>query len=171
MAKEIAMESTDALVDQDQPQEGTVAGMVWIRRANQQQWIWPVHLPGWLELGWRVAHPSAAPVGLEVTEQPVAPEPEQAADAQAATPACARRRGRKAKAVDATDSADTTTMTPTTPEELQDPGVSEPLAVAEQEPTQPVAPTEPTTDASATPNPTGTDSGFALPEDLLSGEF
>ena len=35
-------------------------GMVRIARGQQHRWIWPVHLPGWLALGWQVAHPGAA---------------------------------------------------------------------------------------------------------------
>ena len=31
------------------------AGMLRIRLGNQERYVWPVHLPGWLGLGWRVA--------------------------------------------------------------------------------------------------------------------
>lgn len=31
------------------------AGMLRIRRDGQERFVWPVHLPGWLALGWRVA--------------------------------------------------------------------------------------------------------------------
>lgn len=36
--------------------EPTAPGMVRIRRGEQLRWIWPVHLPGWIALGWQVAH-------------------------------------------------------------------------------------------------------------------
>ena len=30
------------------------AGMLRIQQGNQERYVWPVHLPGWLALGWRV---------------------------------------------------------------------------------------------------------------------
>lgn len=35
------------------------AGMLRIHKGNQKRYVWPVHLPGWLALGWRVAGPSS----------------------------------------------------------------------------------------------------------------
>ena len=35
------------------------AGMLRIQQGNQERYVWPVHLPGWLALGWRVAGPSS----------------------------------------------------------------------------------------------------------------
>jgi hypothetical protein len=35
------------------------AGMLRIRQGSQECYVWPVHLPGWLGLGWRVAGSSA----------------------------------------------------------------------------------------------------------------
>lgn len=34
------------------------AGMLRIQQGNQERYVWPVHLPGWLGLGWRVVGPS-----------------------------------------------------------------------------------------------------------------
>jgi hypothetical protein len=34
------------------------AGMLRIQQGHQERYVWPVHLPGWLALGWRVAGPS-----------------------------------------------------------------------------------------------------------------
>ena len=34
-------------------------GMLRIHKGNQERYVWPVHLPGWLGLGWRVAGPSS----------------------------------------------------------------------------------------------------------------
>ncbi|MFM7548624.1 MAG: hypothetical protein ACKO8I_07060 [Cyanobacteriota bacterium] len=31
------------------------AGMLRIRKGSEERYVWPVHLPGWLALGWRVA--------------------------------------------------------------------------------------------------------------------
>jgi len=35
------------------------AGMLRIHKDNQERYVWPVHLPGWLGLGWQVAGPSS----------------------------------------------------------------------------------------------------------------
>jgi hypothetical protein len=35
------------------------AGMLRIHKDNQERYVWPVHLPGWLGLGWRVVGPSS----------------------------------------------------------------------------------------------------------------
>ena len=35
------------------------AGMLRIQQGNQERYVWPVHLPGWLALGWQVAGPSS----------------------------------------------------------------------------------------------------------------
>ena len=60
------------------------AGMLRIQQGNQERYVWPVHLPGWLALGWRVASPSpmaaeplpqavpAPPVPLELEPEPTA---------------------------------------------------------------------------------------------------
>jgi len=60
------------------------AGMLRIHKSNQERYVWPVHLPGWLGLGWQVAGPSytaaeqlpqtlAAPaVPLELEPEPTA---------------------------------------------------------------------------------------------------
>ena len=36
---------------------GSLDGMVRIALGEQHRWIWPVHLPGWLAVGWQLAHP------------------------------------------------------------------------------------------------------------------
>jgi hypothetical protein len=40
------------------------AGMLRIQQGNQERYVWPVHLPGWLALGWRVAGPSTTAAEL-----------------------------------------------------------------------------------------------------------
>ena len=74
------------------------AGMLRIQQGSQERFIWPVHLPGWLAIGWRLA---AAPSGGAASAEPQAltaalggelPEPE------AAKPESPRsRRGRRRK--------------------------------------------------------------------------
>lgn len=52
--------------------ESGAAGMLRIRRGEQVRWIWPVHLPGWLALGWQVASRGPDPLGPD----PLGPDPE-----------------------------------------------------------------------------------------------
>lgn len=40
------------------------AGMLRIQQGNQERYVWPVHLPGWLGLGWRVVGPSTTAAEL-----------------------------------------------------------------------------------------------------------
>jgi hypothetical protein len=74
------------------------AGMLRIRLGHQERYVWPVHLPGWLALGWRVA--GAPTVGVSTAEPPppiaaTAGEPLEQDDAK---PASTRsRRGRRRK--------------------------------------------------------------------------
>jgi hypothetical protein len=76
------------------------AGMLRIRLGNQERYVWPVHLPGWLGLGWRVAGADAPSVGVAAGE-PSAPSAAAASellDPDDAKPASTRgRRGRRRK--------------------------------------------------------------------------
>ena len=80
------------------------AGMLRIQQGSQERYVWPVHLPGWLGLGWRVAGAEAAAGGPTVGVAP-AELPESIAAAAGelfeqddAKPASARgRRGRRRK--------------------------------------------------------------------------
>ena len=85
--------------------QGTLpAGMLRIQQGNQERYVWPVHLPGWLGLGWRVAGAEAAAGGPTVGVAP-AELPESIAAAAGelfeqddAKPASTRgRRGRRRK--------------------------------------------------------------------------
>ena len=59
------------------------AGMLRIHQGNQEHYVWPVHLPGWMAIGWRVAGSGSAsdagPLPQPVTAPAVAldlePEP------------------------------------------------------------------------------------------------
>jgi hypothetical protein len=46
------------------------AGMLRIRQGSQERYVWPVHLPGWLGLGWRVAGAEASSVGIDAADPP-----------------------------------------------------------------------------------------------------
>jgi|1048.fasta_scaffold00418_20 hypothetical protein len=76
------------------------AGMLRIRQGSQERYVWPVHLPGWLAMGWRVAGAEAPSVGID-TADPPAPIAAAAADLldqDDAKPASSRgRRGRRRK--------------------------------------------------------------------------
>jgi hypothetical protein len=80
------------------------AGMLRIRQGSQERYVWPVHLPGWLALGWRVAGAKAtagAPSGAVAAAEPPAPiaaatgELLEQDDAKPASPR--GRRGRRRK--------------------------------------------------------------------------
>ena len=80
------------------------AGMLRIQQGSQERYVWPVHLPGWLGLGWRVAGAEAAAGGPTVGVAPAEPPASIAAAAAElseqddAKPASTRgRRGRRRK--------------------------------------------------------------------------
>jgi len=78
------------------------AGMLRIHQGNQEHYVWPVHLPGWLLLGWRVAGSANAPAALPETlaAEAVAPDPgpEVMAELDGAQPTTGRgKRGRRRK--------------------------------------------------------------------------
>lgn len=105
------------------------AGMLRIRLGNQERYVWPVHLSGWLGLGWRVATAEAPSVGGTPAEPPgpsatATGEPPEQDDAK---PAATRsRRGRRRK------------------EELEPSAAADDVAPAAQQKPQPEAtPAEP----------------------------
>ena len=56
------------------------AGMLRIRRDGEERFVWPVHLPGWLALGWRVAGTGENPAPAARTSlQAEAPKPSPSA--------------------------------------------------------------------------------------------
>jgi hypothetical protein len=80
------------------------AGMLRIHKGNQERYVWPVHLAGWLGLGWRVAgsvsDPADGAVSQLLTAEAVDPEPdpEPTAGENGPEPATGRgRRGRRRK--------------------------------------------------------------------------
>jgi len=83
--------------------------MLRIRQGQQERYIWPVHLPGWLAAGWRVAEAAAqqsadgtrvlSPVGVIAEDTaPSSTAPAEPADNPDAPPVTTRgRRGRRRK--------------------------------------------------------------------------
>lgn len=55
--------------------ESGAPGMLRIRRGEQVRWIWPVHLPGWIALGWQVSAKAQGPAAMPQAA-PDAPLPE-----------------------------------------------------------------------------------------------
>lgn len=156
------------------------AGMLRIGKGNQERYVWPVHLPGWLALGWRVAGAEAPSDGITAAGGPtvgVAPaEPPASSTAAAgelfepdeAKPASARgRRGRRRK-----DEAQ--------PEAPADPGASTVNdnsndgndAIGPETNSEPLQQGEPPAAAIEAPDPDSTAEGAvalgALPDDLFS---
>ncbi len=76
------------------------AGMLRIRQGSQERYVWPVHLPGWLALGWRVAGAEVPSVGVAPAEPPasIAAAAGELLDEDDAKPSSPRsRRGRRRK--------------------------------------------------------------------------
>jgi hypothetical protein len=81
-----------------QPQMGLLAqgplpaGMLRIQQGNQERYVWPVHLPGWLALGWLVAGSSST--AAEPLSQAV-PAPAVPLDSEPEPTASRGKRGRR----------------------------------------------------------------------------
>ena len=85
------------------------SGMLRIRQGQQERYIWPVHLPGWLAAGWRVAEAAAQqsadetgaipPAGVIAEDTaPSSTAPAEPADNPDVPPVTTRgRRGRRRK--------------------------------------------------------------------------
>ena len=145
------------------------AGMLRIRQGSQERYVWPVHLPGWLGLGWRVAGAEAtagAPtIGVAAAEPPapIAADGSQLLEPDDAKPASTRgRRGRRRKEE---------------PEQPPAGGEAHPeetgtTAEADAADSVPMAAPDSTAEADTTPGDDSTTEGddalSALPDDLFS---
>ena len=134
-----------------QPHMGLVAqgplpaGMLRIQQGNQERYVWPVHLPGWLALGWQVAGPSSTTAD-PLLQAVMAPAPAAALESDPEPPAGRGKRGRRRKeepeqppaGVEATpeetgttaDEADATDFEPHAATDLAAESASEPVAAA-----------------------------------------
>ena len=72
------------------------AGMLRIQQANQERYVWPVHLPGWLALGWQVAGPSST-AAEPLPQAVMAPAPAVALESVPEPSAGRGKRGRRRK--------------------------------------------------------------------------
>ena len=147
------------------------AGMLRIRQGSQERYVWPVHLPGWLGLGWRVAGAettAGAPTAGGAAAEPPAPIAAAAGerldedDAKPASPRGRRGRRRKDEALPEAP-ADTGAST------VGDASGAEP---SEQErdgesPAAGGAEPDPDPDPAADPSPDAELAVTALPDDLF----
>lgn len=147
------------------------AGMLRIRLGNQERYVWPVHLPGWLGLGWRVAGAEAtagaSSAGVAAAEPPApisaaAGEVREQDDAKPASPRGRRGRRRKDEALPV-EPADTSAST------VDDASGPEP-SEQERDGESPVAggaEPDPDPDPAADPSPDAELALTALPDDLF----
>jgi hypothetical protein len=124
------------------------AGMLRIRQGSQERYIWPVHLPGWLALGWRVA--GAEPPAPIAAAAAALPEPDDAKPASSRS-----RRGKRRKNEQEQEQEQPPAATETTPEPSA--FSTDDLAVA----------AAPTTGPGDDPSAVEEVALTALPEDLL----
>jgi hypothetical protein len=75
--------------------------MLRIHKGNQERYVWPVHLPGWLGLGWRVAgsvsDPADGALNQLLTAEAVSPEPNPEPTAGQNGPESATGRGKRGR--------------------------------------------------------------------------
>jgi hypothetical protein len=141
--------------------------MLRIRQGSQERYVWPVHLPGWLVLGWRLAGAEAtagAPtIGVAAVEPPapIAADGSQLLEPDDAKPASTRgRRGRRSKEEPELPPAGGEAH----PEET---GTTAEVDAAEH-PAAPEAPAEADTTPGDDSNTEGAAALGALPDDLFS---
>ena len=160
------------------------AGMLRIHKGNQERYVWPVHLAGWLGLGWRVAgsgtDPADGALNQLLTPAVVAhePDPEPTADENGPEPATGRgRRGRRRKeeepaAGDETPLAAIGTAAEQGSADADQPAVSEWTGASTPSMTEPAAApvSEPVVSESAATAPAAENAAAlsALPDDLFS---
>jgi len=72
------------------------AGMLRIHKGNQERYVWPVHLPGWIALGWHVAGPSSTTLD-PLPQAVMAPATAAALESDPDPQAGRGKRGRRCK--------------------------------------------------------------------------
>jgi hypothetical protein len=70
--------------------------MLRIQQGNQERYVWPVHLPGWLALGWLVAGPSFT-AAEQLPQAVMAPATAAALESDPDPQAGRGKRGRRRK--------------------------------------------------------------------------
>ena len=149
------------------------AGMLRIRQGSQERYIWPVHLGGWLAMGWWVAGAEGSSVGVAAGGPPAPAavlDPGPAAESPNEPAPTRGRRGRRRKDEPlpaATADAGISTVSDDSNGDSDAIGSepSEPALDAEQ-PAAAITELEP--DAAAEPSPESEPALTALPDDLFS---
>jgi len=136
------------------------AGMLRIQQGNQERYVWPVHLPGWLALGWRVAGPSST-AAEPLPQAVMAPAPTVALESDHEPTAGRGKRGRRRKEEEPQQAAAVEPQPPPT-------GVD----VEQQAEPEPPATTDLALETAADPGDDSTAEGAvalsSLPDDLFS---
>ena len=119
-----------------QPHMGLLApgplptGMLRIQQGNQERYVWPVHLPGWLALGWRVAGPSST--AAEPLPQAVMAPAHAVALESAPEPTAGRgKRGRRRKEEEPQQAAAVEPQPPPTGADVEQQAEPEPPATTD----------------------------------------
>jgi len=149
-----------------QPQMGLLAqvplpaGMLRIQQGNQERYVWPVHLPGWLALGWRVAGPSST-AAEPLPQAVMAPAPTVALESDPEPTAGRGKRGRRRKEEEPQQAAAVEPQSKPTGAEVE-----------QQAEPEPPATTDLVVETAADPGDDSTAEGAvalsALPDDLFS---
>lgn len=149
------------------------AGMVRISNGSRQRCIWPVHLSGWLALGWQLKQPMAGSASAQTTALASSPAPQPEVDTPAVDAAAAKRRGRKAKAAEPADTPEPrdSSLLVEIGAASSDANAAEPEHIGATTSDATPSDAAPVTAAEADSGGAAATSGFALPDDLLSAEF
>jgi hypothetical protein len=136
------------------------AGMLRIQQGNQERYVWPVHLPGWLALGWRVAGPSST-AAEPLPQAVMAPAPAVALESAPEPTAGRGKRGRRRKEEEPQQAAAVEPQPPPTGADVEQQGEPEPPAT-----------TDLAVETAADPGDDSAEAGAvalsALPDDLFS---
>jgi len=151
--------------------------MLRIRLGSQERYVWPVHLPGWLGLGWRVAGAEAsagapsAGVAAADPPAPIAADVCQLLEPNDAKPASPRgRRGRRRKEEPEQLAAPADTGAGTVNDSSDSDASGNELSKQEQDAEPPAAggaEPDPDPDSAADPSPDAELALTALPDDLF----
>ena len=106
------------------------AGMLRIQQGNQERYVWPVHLPGWLALGWRVAGPSST-AAEPLPQVAMAPAPAVALESAPEPTAGRGKRGRRRKEEEPQQAAAVEPQPPPTGADVDQQAEPEPPATTE----------------------------------------
>ncbi len=73
------------------------AGMLRISKGNEERHVWPVHLPGWLAIGWRVVAATVPAPKADLVAAALGQEHKSESESDAKTASPRSKRGRKSR--------------------------------------------------------------------------